>query len=240
MTKYIWRAVPLLFSAVSLVPIPGQTPAPRKLEILFLGHKDIHHNSTKFEPMLKDALAAEPFNFTYSTDPKDLNDANLSKYDELIIYANTSRSSPTRRKHFSTSWPAARASSRFTARLFVSRTLPQYIALVGAQFQKHKTGEFVADVVKPDHQVMLGIQPFNVGTRPTSTPSTTPIATVLMERVDETGREPWTWIRTHGKGRVFYTAYGHDERVWDIPCSTASSATRSLGSPTTMTQNHPS
>mgnify|MGYP003316578471 CR=1 FL=1 len=26
--------------------------------------------------------------------------------------------------------------------------------------------------------------------------------------------EPWTWIRTHGKGRVFYTASGHDERVW--------------------------
>jgi uncharacterized protein len=38
-----------------------------------------------------------------------------------------------------------------------------------------------------------------------------------MERVDENGREPWTWVRTHGKGRVFYTAYGHDERVWGHP-----------------------
>ncbi|MFT6621581.1 MAG: putative membrane-bound dehydrogenase-like protein [Limisphaerales bacterium] len=26
--------------------------------------------------------------------------------------------------------------------------------------------------------------------------------------------EPWTWIRTQGRGRVFYTASGHDERVW--------------------------
>ena len=26
--------------------------------------------------------------------------------------------------------------------------------------------------------------------------------------------EPWTWIRTHGKGRVFYTAWGHDHRTW--------------------------
>ena len=38
-----------------------------------------------------------------------------------------------------------------------------------------------------------------------------------MERVDAQGREPWTWVRTQGKGRVFYTAYGHDERTWGKP-----------------------
>ena len=38
-----------------------------------------------------------------------------------------------------------------------------------------------------------------------------------MERVDDSGREPWTWVREQGKGRVFYTAYGHDERVWGHP-----------------------
>ncbi len=26
--------------------------------------------------------------------------------------------------------------------------------------------------------------------------------------------EPYTWTRTHGKGKVFYTAYGHDDRTW--------------------------
>jgi hypothetical protein len=30
-------------------------------------------------------------------------------------------------------------------------------------------------------------------------------------------REPWTWTRTHGKGRVFYTAWGHDHRTWENP-----------------------
>ena len=29
--------------------------------------------------------------------------------------------------------------------------------------------------------------------------------------------EPWTWIRTQGRGRVFYTASGHDHRVWEQP-----------------------
>src|SRR5262249_28818064 len=41
--------------------------------------------------------------------------------------------------------------------------------------------------------------------------------TVLAYRVDEKGKEPWTWVRTHGKGRVFYTAWGHDERTWNHP-----------------------
>ena len=29
--------------------------------------------------------------------------------------------------------------------------------------------------------------------------------------------EPWTWVRAQGKGRVFYTASGHDERGWKQP-----------------------
>ncbi len=29
--------------------------------------------------------------------------------------------------------------------------------------------------------------------------------------------EPWTWVRTQGKGRVFYTAWGHDARTWNQP-----------------------
>ena len=37
--------------------------------------------------------------------------------------------------------------------------------------------------------------------------------TVLQKR----DNEPWTWVRTEGKGRVFYTAYGHDERTFSNP-----------------------
>src|SRR5438105_3899617 len=107
MTKYIMPAGALLVLALYLAPVPGQTQgqtqaqtpaAPRKIEILFLGHNSPHHNSAKFEPMLKDALASEPFNFTYTADPKDLNDANLAKYDELMIYANHTKIEPEQEK----------------------------------------------------------------------------------------------------------------------------------------------
>ena len=37
---------------------------------------------------------------------------------------------------------------------------------------------------------------------------------VILEKRED---EPWTWVRQQGKGRVFYTAAGHDHRVWDQP-----------------------
>ena len=41
--------------------------------------------------------------------------------------------------------------------------------------------------------------------------------TVLEYRVEGDKKEPWTWVRTQGKGRVFYTAWGHDQRTWGNP-----------------------
>ena len=38
-----------------------------------------------------------------------------------------------------------------------------------------------------------------------------------MERTEGDNHEPWTWTKEHGKGKVFYTAYGHDERTWTNP-----------------------
>ena len=33
---------------------------------------------------------------------------------------------------------------------------------------------------------------------------------------DENGRrEPWTWVRNQGNGRIFYSAYGHNGAVWE-------------------------
>src|SRR5205814_1424757 len=41
--------------------------------------------------------------------------------------------------------------------------------------------------------------------------------TVLEYRTEGKDKEPWSWVRTQGKGRVFYTAWGHDERTWRHP-----------------------
>ena len=135
---------------------------PRRIEVLFLGHDSTHHDSARFAPMLKAALAPDGFNFTYTADPNDLNAANLAKYDALMIYANHTKITPEQEKALLDFVAAARASCRSTRRRSASRTRRAYIALVGAQFQKHGTGEFTAEIIKHDHPVMRGMKPFQV------------------------------------------------------------------------------
>ena len=39
--------------------------------------------------------------------------------------------------------------------------------------------------------------------------------TSITERVEGNHHEPYTWVRPYGQGRVFYTAYGHDENTFN-------------------------
>ena len=93
-----------------------------------------------------------------------------------------------------------------------------YIALVGAQFRSHKTGTFAVEDVKPDHAIMKGYQGFTSWDETYLHHKHNEKDRVVLEvRAEGDLKEPWTWVRTHGKGRVFYTAWGHDQRTWSHP-----------------------
>ena len=95
---------------------------------------------------------------------------------------------------------------------------PKYIALVGAQFQRHGTGEFDTKIVDPSHPIMKGFVPFRTWDETyVHTKHNDKDRHVLQTRAEGQSDEPWTWVRTEGKGRVFYTAYGHDARTWQEP-----------------------
>src|SRR6476660_7281197 len=100
MTRRILVTVGVLVFALAAVAPRAQSPAKkgRAIEILFLGHKSPHHDSTKYEPMLASAIGAEGFHFTYTTEPSDLNAPNLAKYDALMIYANHTTIAPDQEK----------------------------------------------------------------------------------------------------------------------------------------------
>src|SRR5262249_47807409 len=79
----------------------------------------------------------------------------------------------------------------------------------------HGTGTFKTDVVKPDHEIMKGYEGFTSWDETyVHTKHNEKDRTVLEVRTDGDLKEPWTWVRTQGKGRVFYTAWGHDQRTW--------------------------
>ena len=190
---------------------------PRRAEVLFLGNTSTHHNSSKYAPWLGISLFKAGINLTYTVDTNDLNAENLSRYDGLIIYANYNTMSPAKEKALRDFVeggkgliPLHSASACFTNSAWYAQT-------VGAQFKSHKTGDFIAKNVNTTHPVMKGISEFETWDETYVHSNINPDMTILQERVDGATREPYTWVRNQGKGRVFYTAYGHNDSTWRKP-----------------------
>src|SRR4051812_5964089 len=167
MSKQLRRAAIVVLSLVMVSAIQGNAaraldPQKKPIEVLFLGHKSEHHNSGKYAPMLKDALAPDGINIAYTTELTDLNAANLAKYDALMIYANHTAIEPDQEKALLDFVASGKGFLPIHAASFCFQNSPAYIELVGAQFLKHGTGEFTTEIVKPDHPVMAGMKPFEV------------------------------------------------------------------------------
>src|SRR5262249_55933959 len=92
---------------------------------------------------------------------------------------------------------------------------PKCIDLIGAQFKRHGKGVFRTTIAEPDHPIMKGLESIESWDETYAHHKHNDKDRIILEyRQDKEGKEPWTWVRTHGKGRVFYTAWGHDERTW--------------------------
>ncbi len=211
---------PLFLSAVLFCVLAGVMPqdaGAKDLNVLFLGDNGHHRPRDRFA-QLQPVLAKRGIKLTYTDKVSDLNPATLRQYDALVLYANIDEIGASQAKALLDYVAGGGGFVPLHCATFCFRNSEQVVALMGAQFQRHGTGTFRTKIVEADHPIMKGFGGFeswdetyvhhlhNEKNR-----------TVLAYRVDAQGREPWTWIRTHGKGRVFYTAWGHDERTWGNP-----------------------
>lgn len=190
---------------------------PRKIEVLFLGHDSEHHNSEAYMPMLASALADVGINFSYTEDPADLNKQNLARYDALMLYANHDSITSSQEQALIDFVASGHGFLPIHAASYCFRNSEAFVKLVGAQFKEHGTGTFTAEITNGNHPVTRNLKPFETWDETYVHEKHNQDRTVLMERVTEDHTEPWTWVRTHGEGKVFYTAYGHDERTWSRP-----------------------
>lgn len=190
----------------------------RRAEVLFLGHNSKHHDSGKYAPWLAVKLFKSGINMSYTADLADINAENLKKYDGLIIYANHDSLSPSQESAMKAFVEGGKGLIPIHSASGCFRNSSWYIKTIGGQFASHKTGTFKNTILKPDHQVMKGITDFQTWDETYVHKNLNPDKTVLGERVE--GRpegevhEPYTWVRNEGKGRVFYTAYGHEDSTW--------------------------
>jgi putative membrane-bound dehydrogenase-like protein len=213
-------AVALWVASLSSAPIhaPSET-APRPLRVLFLGHAQEHHPSSTLLPLLAAPFARRGIQLTYVMTPEEaLTPEKLAHYDALMIYANHKTLTPDQERALVEFVEGGKGIVAIHCASAMFTNSDRYIALIGGEFQRHGTGEFTTEIVAPRHPAIQGLKPFKTWDETYVHTKHNPVdRTVLMERVDEHGREPYTWVRTEGKGRVFYTAYGHDERTWSQP-----------------------
>ncbi|CAN5256488.1 hypothetical protein BH23VER1_BH23VER1_08560 [soil metagenome] len=184
----------------------------RRPEILFLGSGGPHEPKARYRDLCA-ALGVEGFNFTYTEDLDALSDEGLAPYDALLIYANIEQGlTPEREKALLEYVRSGKGFVPVHCASYCFLESPAYTALVGGRFKSHGFEKFWTRIVEPDHPVMKGFTSFETEDETYVHEMHNPEErTVLQLREDE----PFTWVRSEGEGRVFYTAYGHDSRTWD-------------------------
>ncbi|MBD2703555.1 ThuA domain-containing protein [Spirosoma sp. BT702] len=190
----------------------------RRGEVLFLGNRSKHHNSGKYAPWLAISLFKKGVNLTYSVNVNDLNSENLAKYDGLIIYANHDSLPPAQEAALKAFVEGGKGLIPLHSASGCFKNSDWYITTIGGQFKSHKSGPILENIVAKNHPVMQGLTPFTTSWDETYIHQRlNPDMTVLTTRQDGDRQEPYTWVRKQGKGRVFYTAYGHNDSTWTNP-----------------------
>ncbi|MGC1273357.1 MAG: PVC-type heme-binding CxxCH protein [Planctomycetaceae bacterium] len=207
-----------LFAALLLgLVVANAEAASPPLRVLLLGDRGPHHPADRSSQLIP-VLANRGIDVTYTEDVADLNRDFLARFDALLIYANIERIAPEQEQALVGYVEDGGGFVPVHSASFCFQNSPDYIALVGGQFKSHGTGEFETKVVAPEHPVMKDLQSFATWDETyVHDKHNDENRMVLQVRVEGGREEPWTWVRTQGRGRVFYTAYGHDERTWMQP-----------------------
>ncbi len=197
------------------------------IRVLFLGHEARHHDSGAYAPMLMQALGREAIWFDYVTSPEAaFADAEfLDRFDAVLLYANHERIDPAHWANLKAFIEGGRGFVPVHCASWCFQNIPEYDQVVGGRFDRHGTAVFRPKTIAPDHEAIQNVPGFEAWDETYVHKNHNPQDRTVLQ-IRETGPddqpsepepEPWTWIRTQGKGRVFYTASGHDERVWGLP-----------------------
>ena len=215
----------LILTLFSIFTFAQNSPKPRRLEVLFLGDNG-HHKPVERLPSIMSALGNKGINFTYTNKLEDINLENLNRFDALMIYANWDEITPKAETALLAYVASGKGILPIHCASFCFRNSPEYVKMVGGQFWKHTTDTISANIVQPNNQIMKGVKGLKAFDETYLHSKLQADNNVLMTREikadqtkdrPETKTEPYTWTRNYGKGRVFYTAFGHDEQTWENP-----------------------
>ncbi len=192
---------------------------PPALKILFWGDNG-HHKPSARAAQIIPVLAKRGIHIEYADKLSDLTLERLKGFDGLILYANTTEITAASEAALLEYVAQGGGFIPLHCASYCFLNSPAYIDLVGAQFQKHGAEIFATKIISPEHPIMQGFSGFQSFDETYIHTKHNERNRIVLEVREQGGQaegkkqEPWTWVRTHGKGRVFYTAWGHDQRTW--------------------------
>ena len=208
------RCSPLMLGLCGWLLLAVPVAAAEPIKILFLGDNGHHRpgdRAAQLVPVLKD----RGIEIKYTDDMSVLKAETLNQFDGLLLFANIDNIEKPQADALLAYVESGRGFIPVHCASFCFRNDDRIVALMGGQFQRHGTGVFRTRIVKPNDPIMKGFDGFaSFDETYVHTKHNEENRTVLEVRADDNGFEPYTWTRTHGQGRVFYTAWGHDERTW--------------------------
>ena len=192
-----------------------QPTGPRRVEVLFLGDDRGHAPIERYR-VLKQALGPQGINLTFTEDLAEISRENLDLYDALLVYANHEQNQVP-----ADILPWVRDGGGLVALHSACGNFhpsKEWFDLVGGRFKSHEGHVFSPKTVDLDHPITKNLPVLKSWDETYQHMDLTGDRRLLQIREPmnqgESEPEPWTWTRDEGKGRVFYTASGHDLRCW--------------------------
>ena len=215
--------VSLAVTIVVATGIAGRAPAEDpSLSILFLGDQGHHQPARRFAE-LQPHFESRKIDLRYTEDMSLLRDQSLEPFDGILLYANIDTIEPARADAVRRFVEGGKGFLAIHCASYCWRNSDAMVEMIGGQFLRHGTGTFQTQLAMPDHPIMKGFGGFRswdetyVHHRHHEDGRTVLEFRVDRQSSDSARREPWTWVRDQGDGRVFYTAWGHDHRTFTHP-----------------------
>jgi uncharacterized protein len=196
---------------------PAQRTTPREAEarplrVLFLGGEQAPHSSAALVSPMGAALARRGIQLTHVLTPAEaLAPEKLRHYDALVVFGD---------QKFTAEQQKALAAFVDGGKGVLAVHSPSLVGQVGSPSPAAPAlaSQVTAEIVQAGHPIVKDVQPFATADEgPAPAPPAGAETVVLMQRTLGPGREAFTWVRTQGRGRMFYTGYGHDASTWTNP-----------------------
>ncbi len=186
-----------------------------RIHTIFLGDRGHHQPAARlhdvYGPLVRSGITID-----WEEDLSAITPARLADIDCLVMYANQAEHPEVPPDFLESLLDYVRSGGGLVALHCTSGCFMEsqaWLDLIGSRFVSHGAEVFTQQVIVDDHPITEDWTPFTSWDETYVQAHATTPRTVLAIRDDE----PWMWVRSEGRGRVFYTASGHDERTWREP-----------------------